>query len=100
MDLKTQYQRLKSEIDEGILRVLDDGQYILDPQVAKLEEKLAVYTGATYCFTRSNGTDALQMFKWRRVLAPGYEVITPGFTYMAINWTVAHLGTKPVHVDI
>jgi UDP-2-acetamido-2-deoxy-ribo-hexuluronate aminotransferase len=100
IDLKTQYQRLKAEIDAGIQRVLDHGQYILGPEVAELEEKLAAYTGATYCITVANGTDALQIAQMALGIGPGDEVITPGFTYIATAETVALLGAKPVYVDI
>lgn len=99
-DLKSQYQRLKAEIDAGIQRVLDHGQYILGPEVAELEEKLAAYTGAKYCITVANGTDALQIAQMALGIGPGDEVITPGFTYIATAETVALLGAKPVYVDI
>jgi UDP-2-acetamido-2-deoxy-ribo-hexuluronate aminotransferase len=100
IDLKTQYQRLKAEIDAGIQRVLDHGQYILGPEVAELEEKLCAYTGAKYCITVANGTDALQIAQMALGIGPGDEVITPGFTYIATAETVALLGAKPVYVDI
>jgi UDP-2-acetamido-2-deoxy-ribo-hexuluronate aminotransferase len=100
IDLKTQYQRLKSDIDAGIQRVLDHGQYILGPEVAELEEKLAAYTGSKYCITVANGTDALQIAQMALGIGPGDEVITPGFTYIATAETVALLGAKPVYVDI
>lgn len=100
IDLKSQYQRLKSDIDAGIQRVLDHGQYILGPEVAELEEKLAAYTGAKYCITVANGTDALQIAQMALAIGPGDEVITPGFTYIATAETVALLGAKPVYVDI
>lgn len=100
IDLKTQYQRLKTEIDAGIQRVLDHGQYILGPEVAELEEKLAAYTGATHCITVANGTDALQIAQMALGIGPGDEVITPGFTYIATAETVALLGAKPVYVDV
>jgi UDP-2-acetamido-2-deoxy-ribo-hexuluronate aminotransferase len=100
IDLKTQYQLLKKEIDAGIQRVLDHGQYILGPEVAELEEKLAAYTGAKYCITVANGTDALQIAQMALGIGPGDEVITPGFTYIATAETVALLGAKPVYVDI
>jgi UDP-2-acetamido-2-deoxy-ribo-hexuluronate aminotransferase len=100
IDLKTQYQRLKTEIDAGIQRVLDHGQYILGPEVAELEEKLAAFTGAKYCITVANGTDALQIAQMALGIGPGDEVITPGFTYIATAETVALLGAKPVYVDI
>ena len=99
-DLKSQYQRLKSEIDAGIQRVLEHGQYILGPEVAELEDKLAVYTGAKHCITVANGTDALQIALMAFGITPGDEVITPGFTYIATAETVALLGAKPVYVDI
>lgn len=100
IDLKSQYQRLKLEIDAGIQRVLEHGQYILGPEVAELEEKLAAYTGAKYCISVANGTDALQIAQMAFGIGPGDEVITPGFTYIATAETVALLGAKPVYVDI
>ena len=100
IDLKTQYQRLKADIDAGIARVLAHGQYILGPEVAELEEKLAAYTGAKYCITVANGTDALQIAQMALGIGLGDEVITPGFTYIATAETVALLSAKPVYVDI
>lgn len=100
IDLKSQYQRLKSQIDANIQRVLDHGQYILGPEVAELEEKLCAYTGAKHCITVANGTDALQIAQMAFGVGPGDEVITPGFTYIATAETVALLGAKPVYVDI
>jgi UDP-2-acetamido-2-deoxy-ribo-hexuluronate aminotransferase len=100
IDLKTQYQRLKAEIDAGIQRVLDHGQYILGPEVAELEEKLAAYTGSKHCITVANGTDALQIAQMALGIGLGDEVITPGFTYIATAETVALLRAKPVYVDI
>lgn len=100
IDLKNQYQRLKPQIDAAIQRVLDHGQYILGPEVAELEEKLVAYTGAKYCITVANGTDALQIALMALGVGPGDEVITPGFTYIATAETVALLRAKPVYVDI
>ncbi|MFC4621864.1 DegT/DnrJ/EryC1/StrS family aminotransferase [Comamonas nitrativorans] len=100
IDLKTQYQHLKAQIDANIQKVLNHGQYILGPEVAELEEKLAAYTGAKYCITVANGTDALQIAQMALGIGPGDEVITPGFTYIATAETVALLGAKPVYVDI
>lgn len=100
IDLKTQYLNLKSEINAGITRVLDHGQFILGPEVEELEEKLVTYTGAKYCITVANGTDALQIAQMAFGIGPGDEVITPGFTYIATAETVALLGAKPIYVDI
>lgn len=100
IDLKTQQARIKDKIDAGIQRVLAHGQYILGPEVAELEERLAAFTGAKYCITCANGTDALQIAQMAFGIGPGDEVITPGFTYIATAETVALLGAKPVYVDI
>lgn len=100
IDLKSQYQRLKKDIDAGIQRVLDRGQYILGPEVAELEEKLAAYVGAKHCIGVANGTDALQIAQMALGICPGDEVITPSFNYIASAETVALLGAKPVYVDI
>ena len=100
IDLKTQYQRLKADIDAGIQRVLNHGQYILGPEVDELEEKLATYTGTKYCISVANGTDALQIAQMALGIGPGDEVIIPGFTFIATAETVALLGAKPVYVDV
>ncbi len=100
IDLKTQYQQLKADIDAGIARVLAHGQFILGPEVAELEEKLAAYTGARHCISVANGTDALQIALMALGIGPGHQVITPGFTYIATAETVALLGAQPVYVDV
>lgn len=100
IDLKAQQSRIKAEIDAGIQRVLAHGQYILGPEVAELEEKLAAYVGAKYCITCANGTDALQIVQMAFGIGPGDEVITPGFTYIATAETVAVLGATPIYVDV
>lgn len=99
-DLKKQYQRLKTEIDWRIQRVLEHGHYILGPEVADLEDELVTYTGARHCITVANGTDALQIAQMALGIGSGDEVITPGFTYIATAETIALLGAKPVYVDI
>lgn len=99
-DLKAQQARIKDKIDAGIQRVLAHGHYILGPEVAELEEKLAAFVGAKHCITCANGTDALQIAQMAVGVAHGDEVITPGFTYIATAETVAVLGAKPVYVDI
>ncbi|MBS3974019.1 MAG: DegT/DnrJ/EryC1/StrS family aminotransferase [Actinobacteria bacterium] len=99
-DLRAQYSRLKSDIDARIQKVLAHGQYILGPEVHELEEHLAIYTGAKYCITVANGTDALQIAQMALGIGLGDEVITPGFTYIATAETVALLGAKPVYVDV
>jgi UDP-2-acetamido-2-deoxy-ribo-hexuluronate aminotransferase len=100
IDLKAQQARIKTQIEAAMARVLAHGQYILGPEVADLEERLASYTGARHCISCANGTDALQIAQMALGIGPGDEVITPGFTYIATAETVALLGAKPVYVDV
>ena len=99
-DLAAQQTKLRPALERGIENVLRHGQYILGPEVAELEEKLANYVGAKYCISVANGTDALQIVQMAFGIGPGDEVITPGFTYIATAETVALLGAKPIYVDI
>ena len=100
IDLKTQYQALKAEINERIQRVLDHGQYIMGPEVKELEEKLTAYTGAKHCITVASGTEALLISLMALGIKPGDEVITTPFTFVATAEVIVLLGAVPVFVDI
>ncbi|TVO72423.1 DegT/DnrJ/EryC1/StrS family aminotransferase [Sedimenticola selenatireducens] len=100
IDLKTQYQALKPQIQERINRVLDHGQYIMGPEVGELEEKLALYVGVKHCIAVSSGTDSLLIAMMALGIGPGDEVITTPFTFVATGEMIALLGAKPVFVDI
>ena len=83
IDLKTQYESLRPQIQERINRVLEHGQYIMGPEVAELEDRLAQYTGAKFCITVASGTDALMISLMALGVGPGDEVITTPFTFVA-----------------
>lgn len=100
VDLAAQQDRLRSEIEGGIARVLAHGKYILGPEVYELEERLSNYCGATHCITCANGTDALQIALMAIGVGPNDEVITPGFSYIATAEATSVLGGKPVYIDI
>ena len=100
LDLAAQQARVRADVDSRIAKVLDHGKYILGPEVDELEERLASYTGAAYCITCANGTDALQIALMSLGVGPGDEVITPSFSYIATAETVALLGATPVYVDV
>jgi UDP-2-acetamido-2-deoxy-ribo-hexuluronate aminotransferase len=100
IDLKTQYQALKPQIQERINRVLDHGQYIMGPEVQELEERLAAYTGAKHCITVASGTEALLISLMASGIKPGDEVITTPFTFVATAEVIVLMGAKPVFVDI
>ena len=99
-DLAAQQALIKRQIDENISKVLEHGKYILGPEVTELEERLCQYTGAKYCITCANGTDALQIALMAIGVGPGDEVITPAFSYIATAEATALLGAKPIYVDV
>ena len=100
IDLKSQYKALKSSIDARIQKVLDHGQYILGPEVAEMEQKLAAYTGAKHCISCASGTEALLMSLMALGIGPDDEVITTPFTFAATAEMIVLAGAKPVYVDI
>ena len=80
IDLKSQYQALRPQVQDRVNRVLEHGQYIMGPEVAELEESLAAYTGAKHCITVASGTEALLISLMALGVGPGDEVITTPFT--------------------
>jgi UDP-2-acetamido-2-deoxy-ribo-hexuluronate aminotransferase len=100
IDLKSQYAALKDNINARIQTVLDHGQYILGPEVAELEARLASFTGAKHCITVASGTEALLIALMALELKPGDEVITTPFTFAATAEMIVLAGAKPVFVDI
>ena len=100
IDLKTQYQALKPQIQARIDAVLEHGQYIMGPEVKELEDKLAAYTGAKHCITVASGTEALLMSLMALDIKPGDEIITTPFTFVATAEVIVLLGAKPVFVDV
>jgi UDP-2-acetamido-2-deoxy-ribo-hexuluronate aminotransferase len=100
IDLKSQYAALKTRIDERMQRVLDHGQYIMGPEVAELEARLAAFTGARHCVTVASGTEALLIALMAIGLKPADEVITTPFTFAATAEMIVLLGGVPVFADI
>jgi len=100
IDLKTQYAELKQDIDARIQKVLDHGQYIMGPEVAEMEGKLATYVGVRHCISVSSGTEALLVALMALGIGPGDEVITSPFTFAATAEVIVLTGATPVFVDI
>ena len=100
IDLKTQYEAIKPDIQERINRVLDHGQYVMGPEIFELEEKLAEYVGVKHCIAASSGTDTLLIAMMALGINPGDEVITTPFTFIATGEMIALIGAIPVFVDI
>lgn len=100
VDLKRQYQKIKTEIDQAIQEVLDSTQFILGKKVSDFEKNAAEYLGVKYTVGVANGTDALQISMMALGIGKDDEVITTPFTFVATTETIVMLGAKPVYVDI
>lgn len=100
VDLKTQYLRLKNDIDAGIQAVIDSTEFIGGKAVTEFKNELSAYLGGSHVIPCANGTDALQIAMMALGLKPGDEVIVPTFTYVATAEVIALLGLKPVMVDV
>lgn len=100
VDLKTQYLRIKDEIDREVLGVIDSTQFIGGPKVNAFRENLEQYLGVKHVIPCANGTDALQIAMMALGLKPGDEVIVPAFTYVATAEVIGLLGLTPVMTDV
>lgn len=100
VDLMTQYQKIKPEVTEAILNIMETAQFINGPEVKGFQAELESYLGAKHVIPCANGTDALQIALMALGLKPGDEVITPSFTYIATTEVVGLLRLKPVFVDV
>ena len=99
-DLKKQYSVLKKDIDEAILKVAADCNFILGSQVKALEEELADYVGVKHCVSCANGTDALSIAMMAWGIGKGDAVFVPDFTFFSSGEIVSHCGATPVFVDV
>ena len=99
-DLKSQYEKIKTEVDAAIQNVLDNTAFINGPEVKSFQAELEQYLEVKHVIPCANGTDALQIAMMALDLKPGDEVITADFTYVATAEVIALLGLKPVLVDV
>lgn len=100
VDLKGQYQQIKTAIDQAIQQVIDQAAFINGNAVQEFNTALSAYHQGAYVQSCGNGTDALQIALMALDLEPGSEIITPAFTYFATVEVVLLLGLKPVFVDV
>jgi len=100
VDLKSQYLKIKTEVNEGIQEVIDTTAFIKGGKVTDFQHDLESYLNVKHVIPVGNGTDALQIALMSLGLVPGDEVITPTFTFIATAEVVALLGLTPVLVDV
>lgn len=99
VDLVSQYEKIKEEVDKSILDIVGNAQFINGPAVKEFQADLERYLGVKHVIPCANGTDALQIAMMALGLQPGDEVITPSYTYIATTEVIGLLRLKPVFVD-
>ncbi len=100
LDLKAQFSTLREEIFSAIARVMESQHFILGAEVKSLEEEIAAMVGAEHAVGCASGTDALILSLMAAGVGPGDEVITTPFSFIATAGAIAHVGAKPVFVDV
>ncbi len=100
LDLKSQYQGLKGEIDSVVLRLLSEGSFIKGPEVKSFEEEFAAFQETDYCIGVANGTDALEVIIEALDYPEGSEILVPANTFIATAEAVVRNRCKPVFCDI
>lgn len=99
-DLKTQYKKLKTDIDDAINEVLLNTNFISGRQVSELENELAEFVGVKHCISCANGTDALELALMAWNVGPGDAVFVPDFTFFSTGEVVSSVGATPIFVDV
>jgi len=100
VDLKSQYKKIKDDINIAMQEVLDNASYINGPQVGLFAQELATYLDVKHVIPCANGTDSLQIAMMALGLKPGDEIITPSYTYFATVEVIALLGLTPVFCEV
>lgn len=100
VDTKTQYHKIKPEVDKAVLDAIESTAFINGKPVHEFAADLSAYLGVKHTIPCANGTDALQIAMMSLGLQPGDEVITPSFTYIATTEVIALLKLTPVFTEV
>lgn len=100
IDLQQRYQDEKEELLACVDRILSKGHLVMTEEVGQFEQKIVEFTGAKYCVSCGNGTDALMLGMWALGIGRGDEVVTTPISFVASTGSIAHIGATPVYADV
>lgn len=100
INLQTQLDRIRPGVEREVFQVIHHGRYILGPEVASVEKRLAEFTGVPHCISVASGTDSLLIALMALGVGPGDEVITVPYTWISTAEMIALIGAKPVFIDV
>ena len=100
IDLKSQQERIKQQVQDRFNAVVEHGQFIMGPEVQEMEELLSAYIGTKHCVGVSSGTDALLLALMALGIGTGDEVIVPDFSFFGTAEVIEFLGAKSIFVDV
>src|SRR5258708_2873384 len=100
VDLKSQYNSLKADVDAAIMQVVSETAFVGGRYAAAFEKSFAEYLGVKHCVACANGTDAIEIGLGAIGIEPGDEVLLPANTFLATAEAVSNIGARPVFVDI
>lgn len=100
LDLRAQYDTIRTEVDAAVQGVMESCHFIGGPEVSALEQEVARYSQTAHAVACASGTDAILLALWTLGIGPGDEVICPAYTFFATAGTIANNGATPVFVDV
>jgi dTDP-4-amino-4,6-dideoxygalactose transaminase len=100
IDLKQRFQEEKKVLLGCIEKVLESGHLVMTNELVEFEDQVAEYTNVTHCIGLNSGTDALMMGLMSAGVSRGDEVITSPISFVATTGAIAHVGAKPIYVDV
>jgi dTDP-4-amino-4,6-dideoxygalactose transaminase len=100
VDLKPQFESIRTEITAAVMQTLESQRFILGPEVEAFEKEMAAWNGSAHAIACASGSDALLLALMGLGIGPGDEVITTPFTFVATVTAIVRLGATPVFVDV
>lgn len=100
VDLKSQYQSIKTEIDQALKVCIQTTSFIGGQEITNFEKAYSQWLGVDYTIACANGTDSIEILLEAMNIGKGDEVIVPAMSWISTSEAVSRVGAKPIFVDI